>query len=131
MDFKKAAEQAAGLKQAGKANCCQAVAVALAEEAGLSPEDLMKLASGFCVGMGTMKTTCGALIGANMVAGMKLQGNGTVKYSKLLAEEFEKECGALTCKDLKGIDTGVVLCPCDECVRNAVRVYERVLGNQL
>ena len=34
MDFKKAAEQAVGLKQAGKANCCQAVAVALAEEAG-------------------------------------------------------------------------------------------------
>ena len=30
----------------------------------------------------------------------------------------------MTCRDLKGIGTGKVLCPCDDCVRNAVRAYE-------
>ena len=128
MNYEEAAEKAVQLKRTGMANCCQAVAVALAEDAGIGEETLMQLASGFCVGMGTMKTTCGALIGANMVAGLKLQGNSTVVSSKLMCAEFEKTCGALACKDLKGINTGVVLCPCDQCVKNAVVAYAKVLG---
>ena len=130
MNFDEAANRAVGLKQTGQCNCCQAVAVALAEETGLSEDTMKKIASGFCVGMGTMKATCGALIGAVMVAGMKLDGNGTVKYSKTMSEEFEAMSGALTCKDLKGIDTGVVICPCDQCVRNAVMSYAKVMGEQ-
>ncbi|MBO4679789.1 MAG: C_GCAxxG_C_C family protein [Lachnospiraceae bacterium] len=130
MNFQEAADRAVELKRSGQCNCAQAVAVALAEEAGLDEETLKKLTSGFCVGMGTMKTTCGALIGANMVAGMKLQGNGTVIYSKLMCADFEQACGAVTCKDLKGINTGVVLCPCDTCVRNAVLSYAKIIAKQ-
>ena len=38
--------------------------------------------------------------------------------------QFKALCGATVCKDLKGVDTGVVLCPCDDCVRNAVKIAE-------
>ena len=99
MNFDEAAKRAVELKATGQCNCCQAVAVSLAEETGLSEDTMKKIASGFCVGMGTMKATCGALIGAVMVAGMKLDGNGTVKYSKTMSEEFEAVSGALTSKD--------------------------------
>ncbi len=37
-------------------------------------------------------------------------------------------CGATLCKDLKGVDTGAPLCPCPECVRNAVLALGEVLG---
>ena len=47
--------------------------------------------------MGGMEATCGALIGATI------------------------------CKDLKGKDTGVVLCECDDCIRNAIRAFDEVL----
>ena len=33
-----------------------------------------------------------------------------------------------TCRELKGIDTGKVLCSCENCVRNAVRAAEEVLA---
>ena len=38
-------------------------------------------------------------------------------------------CGATVCKDLKGLETGKVLCPCDDCVRNAVTAYESIKIN--
>ena len=62
-----------------------------------SKEILTNAASGFAVGMGGMEATCGALIGATI------------------------------CKDLKGKDTGVVLCECDDCIRNAIRAFDEVL----
>ena len=37
-----------------------------------------------------------------------------------MLESFQKSSGALICKDLKGRDTGRVICECDDCVRNAV-----------
>lgn len=77
----------------------------------------------FCP-MGTMEATCGALIGANMMLGMKTEGKGTVMKSKELFHQFSNMCGASICKDLKGRDTGIVKCECDDCVRNAVYVYK-------
>ena len=32
------------------------------------------------------------------------------------------------CKDLKGVETGKVLCPCAQCVRNAVLAAGEMLG---
>lgn len=70
----------------------------------------------------------GALIGAVMVAGILTDGKGTPRISKELVQNFERKCGATICKDLKGIGTGKVLCPCPECVRNAVFSLGEVLG---
>lgn len=52
----------------------------------------------------------------------------TPRISKELVQNFERKCGATICKDLKGIGTGKVLCPCPECVRNAVFSLGEVLG---
>ena len=41
---------------------------------------------------------------------------------------FQEKCGATICKDLKGVETGAPLCPCPECVRNAVLALGEVLG---
>ena len=48
--------------------------------------------------------------------------------SKKIVEGFQKKNGATVCKDLKGVETGAPLCPCPECVRNAVLALGEVLG---
>ena len=91
-------------------------------------DTLMKLGAGYAAGMGCMESTCGALIGAVMVAGVVTDGRGTPRISKELLQNFQEKCGATICKDLKGVETGAPLCPCPECVRNAVLALGEVLG---
>ena len=128
MTIEERAEYAANLKENGLCNCCQAVLTALQDQTGLQAETLMPLGSGFAVGMGNMEATCGALIGAVLAAGMKLGGQGTVRYARRLSDSFRERCGATICKELKGAGTGTVLCPCSDCVRNAVRCYGEIFG---
>ena len=114
-------EQAAQLKR--MSNCCQAVLLAYADVLGRSESDLCTLGKCFGAGMGGMEGTCGALVGAEMV--LSLTG-GNMMQAKALHRKFTELCGASLCKDLKGVETGKVLCPCDECVRNAVRALESI-----
>ena len=102
-------------------NCCQAVLVAFADEAGRSEEDLLRLGSGFGSGMGTMEGTCGALVGAIMVSSLLSEKGAAMAASRAIMPRVKELCGATICRDLKGIDTGKVLCSCENCVRNAVR----------
>ena len=102
-------------------NCCQAVLVAFADEAGRSEEDLLRLGSGFGSGMGAMVGTCGALVGAIMVSSLLSEKGAAMAASRAIMPRFKELCGATICRDLKGIDTGKVLCSCENCVRNAVR----------
>ena len=120
MTIEERAEQAAELKASGACNCTQAVLKAFEDKLPMDAGELMKLTAGFAAGMGCMESTCGALIGAVVVAGNLTDGKGTPRYSRELVANFHQTCGATICKDLKGIETGVVLCPCQECVRNAV-----------
>lgn len=101
-------------------NCAQAVVLSYADKLPLEEETLKKLAAGYGGGMGCMEGTCGALVGAVMVAGMLTDGQGTGRYAREILLGFRERCGATICKDLKGVETGKVLCPCTECVRNAV-----------
>lgn len=130
MNINECAAKAVLLKQSGGYNCCQAVTAALSELLDIPDDRLYDVAAGFCVGMGSMEATCGALIGAGMIAGIQTKGKAAVRYTRQLAQGFKEMCGAMTCKDLKGVDTGTVLCPCDECVRNAVLAYAKVLPVQ-
>ncbi len=123
------AELAANLKKSGQCNCCQAVLTALANESGVPAEKLRQLGAAFAVGMGTMENTCGALAAAAMILGLKTNGIGTMRKAAKLSKAFNEKCGATVCKELKGIGTGKVLCPCDECVRNAVKAYYEVDQN--
>lgn len=109
-------------------NCAQAVALAFADVLPLDEATLMKLAAGYGAGMGCMEATCGALVGAVMAAGLLTDGQGTGRAARAALAGFQDRCGATICKDLKGIATGTVLCPCTECVRNAVLAAGEALG---
>lgn len=120
MTIQERADSAANLKASGQCNCCQAVTKTFVDIVGVSEQDLLKMSAGFAAGMGCMEATCGALVGANMILGLLTNGEGTVRKSRELLSKFREKCGAVTCKDLKGIGTGKVLCECNDCVRNAV-----------
>lgn len=114
-------EQAAQLKQT--CNCCQAVLLAYADVLGKSEAELSALGKCFGSGMGGMQGTCGALVGAEMV--MSLTG-GNALHARVLHQNFTARCGASICKDIKGTETGRMLCSCEDCVRNAVKVLEEI-----
>lgn len=111
----------------GDCNCVQAVLLAFADELGRPEEELRALGSGF--GMGCAEATCGALCGASMVMGLcNKSGRLTAAIMREILHEFQEKAGATVCKDLKGIETGRMLCSCDDCVRYAVRAAEQRLG---
>ena len=117
-----------GARRKGEMNCCQAVLVAFADRLGKDEDDLLRLGSGFGSGMATMEGTCGALVGAIMVSSL-LSAEGVARSnSRAIMSRFkELRGGATICRDLKGIETGKVLCSCEDCVRNAVRVAGETL----
>ncbi len=109
-------------------NCCQAVLVAFADKLGKNEDDLLHLGSGFGSGMGTMEGTCGALVGAIMVSSLLSAEGAARNNSRAIMSRFKELCGGATiCRDLKGIDTGKVLCSCEDCVRNAVLATEECI----
>ena len=112
-------------------NCCQAVLVAFADKLGKSEDDLLRLGSGFGSGMATMEGTCGALVGAIMVSSL-LSAEGEARgNSRTIMSRFKELCGGATiCRDLKGIETGKMLCSCEDCVRNAVRAAVEALNTK-
>ena len=128
MTLKERADKAVELKVAGGYNCSQAVTAALADETDLTEEQLKNITAGFCAGMGNLEATCGALIGAGMIAGLKTEGKGTLPVARQIQETFRNRCGAIKCKDLKTITDGKPLCPCEDCVRNAVMIYGEIMG---
>ena len=128
MNVEERAAVAAELKATGTCNCTPSVVKVFEDKLPIDDETLMKLTAGYAAGMGCMESTCGALIGAVMVAGILTDGKGTPRICKELVQNFERKCGATICKDLKGIETGKVLCPCPECVRNAVLSLGEALG---
>ena len=112
-------EKAVQLKHDG-CNCCQAVLCAFADECGMTESQLRQLGAGFGAGMGCMEATCGALIGAQILLGLKkYAGKPVMGDARALYQAFVQKCGASICKELKGRDTGKVLCECDDCVRTA------------
>ena len=127
MTIQEKAEKAVDLKLHHGYNCTQAVTAALADDTDLTEGQLVHLAAGFCAGMGNMEATCGALIGAGMIAGASTEGKGTVKYTRALLERFKEMCGATICRELKTVTDGRPLCPCENCVRNAVLAYGEIV----
>ena len=127
MTIKERADIAANLKATGQCNCCQAVTKVFADTVNVDEATLQKMSAGFAAGMGCMEATCGALVGANMILGLRTNGEGTVRQSRELLANFREKCGAVTCKDLKGVGTGKVLCECDNCVRNAVLALGEII----
>ena len=128
MTIQDRAEKAVERKMSGQCNCAQAVTTSLADQTELSEEQLTKIAAGFCAGMGNLQATCGALIGAGMIVGLKTEGKGTLGMTRQIQEEFARRCGAIKCGDLKTVTNGRPLCSCEDCVRNAVLIYGEKMG---
>ncbi|MCR4797597.1 MAG: C-GCAxxG-C-C family protein [Lachnospiraceae bacterium] len=117
-------EYAVELKHNGY-NCAQAVLCAFAGDLSVSEEKLKQMGAAFGVGMGCMESTCGALCAAQMLLGLAAyDGKPILRDAARLHQEFVSLCGASICKDLKGRDTGVVICECDDCVRHGVEIVE-------
>ncbi len=123
-------EEAIKYKHSGY-NCTQSVLMAYKDKLNIKEEDILKLSSGFLLGMGNMKGTCGALIAVNMLLGLLNESKKRMMtLSANLVDEFEKKSGALICSDLKGIKTGKVLCSCDDCIKNAIEILENMLNEK-
>ena len=109
-------------------NCAQAVLMSYADKLEQEEETLKKLGSAFGAGMGTLDATCGALCGAQMVLGLaKFEGKNILPTAKLIHTEFKAVCHSTHCGELKGIKTGTVLCSCEDCVKNAVKIVGKYL----
>ncbi|MBE6722653.1 C-GCAxxG-C-C family protein [Caproicibacterium amylolyticum] len=115
-------------------NCCQAVACTYSDLVGVPEDELFRMAEGFGAGMGGMESTCGAVSGAVLLAGLKSSGgmqqrtkSATYQLSKEIVEEFRRKNDAIVCKDLKGVDTGKVLRSCDGCIEDACELVEQIL----
>ena len=122
----KRADNAALLKEYH--NCCQAVLLAYEDKLPLDRETLLALGSTFGSGMGGVKGTCGALVGAEMALGLLgYSGSNMNRYSRELFGKFEQRCGATICAEIKGILAGRPLCSCEACCKNAVEALEEML----
>ena len=93
-------------------NCCQAVACAYADLAGVDENLIFAAGEGFGAGMGGMQCTCGAVSGACMVAGLlkssrnteePVTKGGTYRITKEIAQAFKDKNGSVICKDLKDV----------------------------
>ncbi|MBR4904007.1 MAG: C_GCAxxG_C_C family protein [Selenomonadaceae bacterium] len=114
-------------------NCSQSVAVACADLVDVPKETLFKASEGFGLGMGTMDGVCGALTGALLIAGLKNStGNltspkskgATMKIAKAMQNNFREKCGSIICRELKGVDSGKMLCSCPDCIKHGVEIVE-------
>ena len=130
------AEQAIAFHDKGY-NCAQAVACSFCKEFGVDEEEMFRIAEGFGLGMGGMEATCGAVSGAVMLAGFKNScadpknpktKAATYQLTREITRQFAEKNHALVCKELKGVETGVVLRSCPDCIRDAVAIAEKVLS---
>ena len=117
-------------------SCSQSVAVACADLVDVPKEILFKATEGFGAGMGTMDGVCGALSGGLLIAGLKnstgkldtpKSKSSTMKISKAMLINFREKCGSIICRELKGVDSGKMLCSCPECIKHGVEVVEEQL----
>lgn len=135
-------------------NCSQAVAMAYADEMGLAPELVAKIASGFGGGIGRMREVCGTVSGMAMVVSM-LCGYDDPKdnvtkaelYSKIqeLGEQFKKDNSSVICRELlqlqqKGFDNPTPekrteayykKRPCPDLVKYSADILEEYIKNNI
>ncbi len=113
-------------------NCAQSVALPYCELFGMDEKTAAKALEGFGAGMGGRQTTCGALSGAVMLAGLKYaDGNMDAPKSKMttynvtaqMVESFKNQCGNINCCDIKAINK----VSCAECILCGAKLVEEFL----
>lgn len=112
----------------GTHNCAQAVLCTYCDICGLDPKVAEDIAGSFGLGMGNMEGTCGSLVGAGMVIGLVTKDRNLArKRMKQVMEKFKERNGTTQCRQLKGVDTGVVSRDCLDCIADAAEFLESVL----
>lgn len=120
-------------------NCAQAVACTYCDLVGIDEELMFRLTEALGAGMGGMEGTCGAVSGACVLAGMKgSSGNlekpsskaASYRLSKEILKQFKEQNSSVTCRELKGVGTGKVLRACDDCIKDAAAIAEKVLFSE-
>ncbi len=117
-------------------NCAQSVACAYCDLFGVDEKEAFRAMESFGGGMGVM-TTCGAVSAMAYLAGLKnsdckVEGGSTTKgksykMMRRMVTSFVFTAKSIICKELKGVDTGVVLRSCEDCMADAGRAIEKVL----
>lgn len=113
-------------------NCCQAVLCAFADKLDIAPEQLFKISEAFGGGMGSStEGACGALVAATMILSLQCSDGNleqpatkaqTYARERDLIAAFREKAGAILCKDIKGIETGIPLTSCDQCIMAGVEI---------
>jgi len=92
-------------------NCCESVLLALAEYLGVESELIPRIATGIGAGFSLNGFTCGSISGATMAIGLKYgresneeNPQATWKRVDRFIEAFKERWGAVTCRELTGLD---------------------------
>ncbi len=118
-------------KRCGSHNCAQAILHTYADCAGISESAAMDIAGALGVGMGNMEGTCGALVGAGLVLGMKNKDKiKSMKQMREIMNKFQARNGATQCRMLKGVGGGKMLRECPDCVSDAAEFLEEKLNSE-
>lgn len=121
-------QQAVEKKASGKYNCAQAVACTYCDVAGLDSATMRSAANAFGSGMGCLEGTCGAIVGAGLVIGLQRADRvSAMQAQKRIMAKFQARNGATVCKLLKGVDSGIPLRACNDCVADAAEFLEEEL----
>ncbi len=128
-------------------NCSQTLLAAYAAEFGVNRELALKIASAFGGGIGRMGDTCGAVIGALMVIGLKhgavdvkdkTAKTKTYDFAKEFIERFRSRNESLLCRELLGFDVSsdkgskpeadkIIQDKCPKFVKDAAEIIEDIL----
>lgn len=119
-------------------NCAQAVACAYCDLVGVSEDEIFRVTEGYGLGMGCMDGVCGAVSGAAALAGLKNSSGcenptskkSTYELSGEILKQFREKNGSVICRELKGMDTGKALRSCNDCIRDAAELAEKILFSE-
>lgn len=96
-------------------NCCQAVALAFSDVAGMDEAAIAAAASGFGGGFGRLREVCGCVSGMTLIAGLTAPAadpsdlearRANYALVQELAESFREENGSIICRELLGLAAG-------------------------
>lgn len=116
IDIDKVRKTAEAYYRNGDFFCSESIVKTIKDEFNLAvPDDVISMASGFPIGMGSAGCTCGAVVGGIMALGLFFgrtepkdeKVNKTMELSKELHDIFQKRHKCLCCRILtKGMELG-------------------------
>ncbi len=101
-----------------KYGCSGAILINYQDITGWDNEKSLEVASPL---LGGRKIKCGAVLACEEI----LNELG-INKSKEFEDEFIKKNGTVICRELKGIDTGKIIRPCQGCIEDSCTILEEM-----